>query len=109
MDENIKRVVYSDDAWRKIIENDFGLKDITKQNINKALLSSTSCHPLKLHNNERRIATEENKAFEEYFYMIENETTPQEILNAKLDWNSIYFNYRLLRSNKKRKINESKC
>ena len=101
---------YSDDAWRKIVENDFGLKDITKQNINKALLSTTLCHPLKLHDNKRRITTEENKSFKGYFYLIANEFTTKEILSVKLDWNLIYFNYRLPRS-KKRKANnnESKC
>ena len=69
---------FSDDACRKIIENDFGLKDITKQNINKALLSSTLCHPLKLYNNKRKIATEA-KTLKGYFYLIENETAIKEV------------------------------
>ena len=96
---------FRDEAWRKIIANDFGFEDISKQNTNKALLSSTLFHPLQLHNNKRRITTVK-KTFKGYFYLIANESTTKEILNLKLDWNLTYFNYRLPRYNNKRKIFE---
>ena len=50
---------FRDEAWRKIIANEFGFEDISKQNIKKALLSSTLCNQLQLHNNKRWITTEE--------------------------------------------------
>ena len=97
---------FTDYAWRKIIEHEFEFDDISKQNVNKDFFSSTLCHPLKLHYNNKQITTEGNTSFKGYFYLAVNESTTKEVLKLKYNWNLKYFNYTLSGSNKRRETND---
>ena len=83
----------------------YNLSDFNKHNLNTALHNITSCFPLQLHKNKRRIIKQDSTQVNTSFYFIADDITTKEQLNNKIDWTHNYFNFILPRVTKKQRAN----
>ena len=95
---------FSDVAWQQIMIKHFDLKDFNKHNLNTALQNTTLCFPLRLYSNKKQIKKKDKTRVNGYFYFIADEDTTKELRNRKVDWQDIYYDYKLPRVTKKDKI-----
>ena len=97
---------FSDVAWQQIMIKHYNITDFNKHNLNTALQNTTLCFPLHLHTNKKRIIQKDKTRVRATFYFIEDNITTREQINSTVDWQHIYYNYKLPRVTKKDKIGE---
>ena len=60
--------------------------------------NTTLCFPLHLHTNKKRIIQKDKTRVRATFYFIEDNITTREQINSTVDWQHIYYNYKLPRN-----------
>ena len=95
---------FGDEAWRQILEKHFDLRDITNKCINRCLFNAELCLPLILLKQKKQITTPEEKSKHAYFYCIADGTKTKQELYNNIDWQDLYYYFRLPRF--KRKLQE---